>query len=82
MSSKKFLVDPYRMRADFPELWARYLRETCGGRPALIAVQFDVTEETARNWLAGKGRATGDKVALAALDDPARFAEAMTRRAA
>jgi len=79
MSFQKCLRDPYRMRVEFPELWARYLRESpqFRGDPALVQRHFAVTFQAALNWLEARGRATGDKVAQAAAEDPEGFAAAM-----
>ena len=60
------VFDPHRMRVDFPEMWARWLRVEFG-TPERVAVAFGVTFQTACNWLAGVSRPTGDKVALVAL---------------
>ena len=71
---RRFDMDRYR--AVFPERFAEMLRDhpQFGGDPARIALFFDVTPRTAENWLAGHGRATGDRVALIAAWDPEGFA--------
>lgn len=82
--SQTKVFDPYRYRAEFPDLWAGYLRAHFRS-PEAVAAAFDVRFQTALNWWQGAHRPSGDKVALAALADPAGFAAAMTpkdRRAA
>lgn len=88
MSFKTYLgvrdgVDPHELRARMPKLWAQYLRErfSC---PAVIAASFQVSEQTAYNWLDHRGRPTGDKVLLAMCADPgfADWAKGQLRRAA
>lgn len=69
--------DPYKMRAEFPELWAGYLRAYYG-RAEQIAVDFGVTYQTACNWLSGVCRPSGDKVLKEVLDHPARLREYVT----
>lgn len=66
---------PVRMRAEFPDIWARYLRANFGSAER-VAVAFGVTFQCACNWLNGTSRPTGDKVALIALTDPAGLARA------
>ncbi|MCZ4351551.1 hypothetical protein O4H61_03395 [Roseovarius aestuarii] len=54
------------------------------GRAELVAVAFNVTFQTACNWLDGVTRPTGDKVLLEALRDGAQllgYAEAHLARA-
>lgn len=70
------VFDPYRMRVEFPDLWAGYLRGHFRN-PEAVAVAFDVTFQTACNWWNGTHRPSGDKVAIAALRDPDGFAEHM-----
>lgn len=60
------VFDPQRMRADFPDMWADWLRLEFG-KPEAVALVFGVTFQTACNWLGGISRPTGDKVALAML---------------
>lgn len=69
-------LDPYRMKREFPERWASYLHATFRN-PEAVATAFDVRFQTACNWWAGTNAASGDKVALAALNDPVGFARAM-----
>lgn len=66
--------DPLHYKTVFPDRWAAFLRAHWNGDVLAIAVFFDVTTRTAENWLNGHGRATGDKVALAALAEPDSFA--------
>jgi hypothetical protein len=70
------VFDPYRFRAEFTDLWSGYLRDSFRNVEA-VAVAFDVTFQTACNWWNGTHRPSGDKVALAALRDPQRFAASM-----
>lgn len=71
---RPFDMDRYRLV--FPELWADFLRLHFRGDPLYVATFFGVTTRTAENWLEGKGRATGDRVAIIAAMDPAGFAAA------
>ncbi|SEP28432.1 hypothetical protein SAMN04490248_1793 [Salinihabitans flavidus] len=66
-------LEPYRLRAEFPELWSGYVRSRFR-RIEDVAVFFDVRFQTACNWWHGDNRPSGDKVALAVLTDPAGFA--------
>lgn len=77
------VLDPYRMRVEFPDLWAGYLRAHFPN-PEAVSVAFGVTFQSACNWWNATHRPSGDKVALAALRDPEGFADAMqaSRRAA
>ena len=70
------VFDPYRFRSEFPDLWSTYLRSSFRNAET-VSVTFDVTFQTACNWWNGTHRASGDKVALAALRDPEGFASAM-----
>lgn len=83
MQDGRGAFDPARMRADFPDIWARYLRANFGSAER-VAVAFGVTFQCACNWLNGTSRPTGDKVAMVALTDPAGLARATAaqRRAA
>lgn len=90
MSHKKFLpaaargsrrfdavpFDAGRYRTVFPDLWADFLRANYRGAIE-VAFNFNVTEQTATNWLNGVSRPTGDKVAIAAMRCPVEFAAAM-----
>ncbi len=67
-------MDPYLMRARFPELWSGYLRDFYR-RPEHIAEEFGVTFQTACNWLGGVSRPTGDKVLKEIMDHPTRLRE-------
>lgn len=58
------VLDPDRMRAEFPEMWSRWLRSEFRNAEH-VAVAFGVTFQTACNWLGGTSRPTGDKVAMA-----------------
>lgn len=71
-SARERAVDPYRLRAEFPEFWARYLRMHYG-RAEVIAVAFDVTFQTGCNWLEGVSRPTGDKMLVEFLRHPERL---------
>lgn len=70
------VFDPDRMRFEFPDLWADYLRAHFRN-PEAVSVAFGVTFQTACNWWNATHRPSGDKVALAALRDPEGFADAM-----
>lgn len=65
-------ADPYAYRRVFPDRWAAFLRSNFRNSVE-VAAFFDVTHRTAENWMNGTGRATGDKVALAALSFPQTF---------
>jgi len=69
--------DPYRFRAQFPGQWSAFLRANFRNAEE-VAVTFDVTFQTALSWWHGTNRPTGDKVALAAVNMPRRFAEAFS----
>lgn len=71
------VFDPYRLRTEFPDMWSAYLRASFRN-PEAVAVAFDVTFQTACNWWKATHRPSGDKVALAALSDPAGFSASMT----
>ena len=71
-------LDPYRMAAHFPDLWAGYLAAHYR-RAEDVAVVFDVTYRTACNWLSGVSRPTGDKVMLEAMEHPERLIAHMRR---
>ncbi|RMF02478.1 MAG: hypothetical protein D6773_08615 [Alphaproteobacteria bacterium] len=73
--------DPYRFRARFPDQWSQFLRQNFRNAEE-VAVVFDVTYQTARNWIEGTHRPSGDKVALAAISMPRRFAAAIGEEAA
>lgn len=75
------LFEPHRFRAKFPDQWSGFLRAHFRNAEE-VAVTFDVTYQTARNWLDGSHRPSGDKVALAAVSMPARFAAAFGKDAA
>lgn len=77
---KSLKFDPFRMKAEFPLLWSRYLKASFR-TPEDVSAAFNVTLQTSYNWWAGDHRPSGDKVALAALNDPVRFAAAMGRAA-
>lgn len=66
--------DPHRYRVLFPDRWAEFLRQNYRNSVE-VAFNFDVTDQTATNWLNGTSRPTGDKVALAAAVKPAEFAK-------
>tara|TARA_Y100001963_G_scaffold73574_2_gene102300 strand:- start:5550 stop:5927 length:378 start_codon:yes stop_codon:yes gene_type:complete len=70
--------DPHRMRVQFADIWADYLR--CHyGRAETVAYMFGVTFQTACNWLSGVSRPTGDKVMLEFASHPDRLlAHALT----
>ena len=77
------ILEPDRMRFEFPDLWSAYLRASFRN-PEMVSVAFGVTFQTACNWWNATHRPSGDKVALAALRDPEGFAASMMtiRRAA
>lgn len=58
------VVDPFRVRADFPELWSRYIRANFRSVTAVIAA-FEVSERTARKWWDAETGASGGHVAVA-----------------
>lgn len=62
------------MHRDFPEIWARYLREVFQADRALIALTFRVDDRTVRAWLDGLNAPKGSVVAIAAIRDPEFFA--------
>jgi len=68
--------DAHRYRVVFPDLWAEFLRRNFRNSVD-VAYHFDVTDQTAENWLNGISRPTGDKVALAAMAAPVEFARHM-----
>jgi hypothetical protein len=70
------VLEPDRMRFEFPDLWSSYLRSNFRN-PETVSVAFDVTFQTACNWWNATHRPSGDKVALAALRDPEGFAASM-----
>lgn len=65
-------LDPHRMRVEFADIWADYLRKHYG-RAETVAYMFGVTFQTACNWLSGVSRPTGDKVMLEFASHPDRF---------
>ena len=76
------VLDPHRMRAEFPTHWANWLRAEFGSGEH-VAVAFGVTFNTACNWLGGVSRPTGDKVALVMMSpDWRRGLEAEFRKVA
>lgn len=76
--SHERVFDPYRFRAQFPDHWSGFLRAHFKNAEH-VAVSFDVTYQTARNWWEGTHRPSGDKVALAAVSMPRRFQQAFGR---
>jgi hypothetical protein len=69
--------DPWRFRAQFPDLWSAFLRARYR-RPEEVAVAFAVSEKAARLWWDGASGAQGDKVVVALrLHGPAAVMEAM-----
>jgi hypothetical protein len=58
------MVDPFQVRADFPEMWARYIRANFRSVAAVVAA-FEVSERTARKWWEGETGAHGGHVAVA-----------------
>ncbi len=70
----RLAFDPYRMRVEFAEIWADYLRKHYG-RAETVAYMFGVTFQTACNWLSGVSRPTGDKVMLEFASHPDRLLE-------
>lgn len=72
--------DPHRYRVLFPDLWAEFLRVNYRNSVE-VAYNFNVTDQTALNWLNCISRPTGDKVALAAMSKPAEFAKHMGQAA-
>ena len=70
------VLDPDRMRFEFPDLFASYLRANFRN-PEAVSDAFGVRFQTACNWWNATHRASGDKVALAASRDPQGFADAM-----
>lgn len=75
------VFEPHRFRAKFPDQWSGFLRAHFRNAEE-VAVTFDVTYQTARNWLEGSHRPSGDNVALAAVSMPRRFAAAFGDKAA
>lgn len=66
--------EPHVFRATFQEDWARFCRANFRNANA-VALAFEVTFQTALNWLdGGICRPSGDKVAYAALMWPEAFA--------
>ncbi|MEP4195922.1 MAG: hypothetical protein ABJL99_09835 [Aliishimia sp.] len=70
--------DPSHYRSVFPERWAEFLR-TNHRCPEDVAVFYDVTYRTARNWWDGINRPSGDRVAIAAVTNPVDFQKIMGR---
>lgn len=70
------VFDAHRYRAQFPAQWAGFLCANFRSAEE-VAVTFDVTYQCARNWMEGTHRPSGDKVALAAISMPRRFAAHM-----
>lgn len=68
----RIAVDPYRLRAEFPNFWSAYLRLHYR-RAEVVAVAFDVTYQTGCNWLEGVSRPTGDKMLVEFLRHPDRL---------
>ena len=64
----------------FAEQWVRFLRENFHST-VQIAVAFSVTEQTARNWLAGTSVPRGPHVARAMMEHP-DFANSLSEWAA
>jgi hypothetical protein len=62
-------LDPYAARQMFPEVWARFLRETFG-TSAAVAAAFRCDDRTARSWLNATNSPQGHVVALAAVQYP------------
>jgi len=75
MSHTKVL-DPLRFRARFAAYWADFLRQNYRNAEE-VSVAFGVRYQTARNWMDGANRPTGDVVAMAGK----QFAEFMEHRA-
>jgi hypothetical protein len=68
------VFDPYKMHRDFPEIWARYLREMHRGDVRQICRLFSVDERTVRSWLKAQNAPKGSVVAMAAIVHPEFFA--------
>ncbi len=58
---------PLAWRADFARIWQLFLLDHYGADPHAVAAEFDVRVQTARNWLQGLHKPTGDVVAWAML---------------
>lgn len=71
--------DPYAARRRFPELWARFLRESFRNHVQVAAV-FGVSEKTARLWWEGTTAPQGWAVSWAR--DAIPGADRMLRMAA
>ncbi len=68
--------DPHAYRRAFPDRFAAFLRANFQSVEH-AAVFFNVTYRTAENWYEGNTRATGDKVAMAAMSFPQSFRDIM-----
>lgn len=69
-------VDAMRWRAEFARVWQRFCLIRWGNDPHAVAEALSVRVQTARNWLAGLHRPTGDVAALAADRFPEAWAQA------
>ena len=65
--------DPHQVALHFPEDWARLMHEVYGGRIRDIILQFDVTERTARRWLAAEGGVNGRHTIIAQRAHPEAY---------
>lgn len=61
------LPDPRAWRAQFPAIWQCFLLDQFGRDPHAVAEALGVRLQTARNWLDGLHRPTGDVVAVVML---------------
>lgn len=61
------LPDPAIWRTEFPAIWRAFLMARWGDDAIGIAAAFGVRVQTARNWLSGLHRPTGDVAARAML---------------
>ena len=75
-------IDIWDVARRAPEQWARFMRETYRGDLVLIQITFQVTERTARRWLAGEGGVRGQHHVVAQLEYPEEYRRIVLARAA
>lgn len=67
--ARRVAFDPVRVHREFPDRWCAYIRANFRDLNHVCQV-FNVSERTARKWMAGETGANGGHVAVAILEHP------------